>query len=185
MNKSLMCVVLVSANIGLSSIATADDNLVNEARSHSASLGMALKSALQASMKADGPVAAIDVCNVQAPEIAKQVSTEGWRVARTAVKIRNPSNAADDWEEGVMHDFSKRLSAGENPKTLEASKTENGEFRYMKAIPTAGVCLACHGSELAAPVAKKIASLYPQDTATGFQLGELRGAFTLRKTLKD
>ncbi|KZY78149.1 hypothetical protein A3742_23470 [Oleiphilus sp. HI0071] len=84
-----------------------------------------------------------------------------------------------------MQDFAMRLAEGENPIALEASKIENGEFRYMKAIPTAAVCLVCHGSDIAAPVAKKIASLYPQDQATGFTEGELRGAFSLRKTVVD
>ncbi len=75
--------------------------------------------------------------------------------------------------------WKKRLAEGESPKSLEASKTDNGEFRYMQAIPTAAVCLVCYGSDIATPVARKIAYLYPKDQATGFSERELRGAFTL------
>ncbi|WP_425609259.1 c-type heme family protein [Thalassobacterium sedimentorum] len=40
-------------------------------------------------------------------------------------------------------------------------------------------CLACHGdpASIAPEVTQKIAQLYPADTATGFAVGELRGAF--------
>ncbi|MFT6919058.1 MAG: hypothetical protein ACJA2G_001693 [Cognaticolwellia sp.] len=54
-------------------------------------------------------------------------------------------------------------------------------LRYMKAIPTGGLCLACHGSKLADDVSSKVNELYPNDQATGFKLGDIRGAFTLQK----
>ena len=185
MTRKHIFAAMVSMYCALVAGVQAEDSLVTEAREHARSLGMSLKGALQSSMKADGPIAAIEVCHLNAPEIAAQLSTNGWRVARTALKVRNPANTPDEWEVSVMQDFAMRLAEGENPITLEASKIENGEFRYMKAIPTAAVCLVCHGSDIAAPVAKKIASLYPQDQATGFTEGELRGAFSLRKTVED
>jgi mono/diheme cytochrome c family protein len=183
MRKTLLLSVVITACFANASLA--DDALLSEARAHAKNLGMSLKSALQASMKADGPVAAIDVCHLQAPEIARQASQNDWEVGRTALKVRNQGNAADAWETQTLEAFVSRLEAGEAPDSLEASATVDGEFRYMKAIPTGQVCLACHGSELAVPVAKKIAALYPQDQATGFKAGELRGAFTLRKKLAN
>ena len=47
----------------------------------------------------------------------------------------------------------------------------------MKAIPTGGLCLQCHGEVLDPAVAGKIAELYPDDQATGFIDGDLRGVF--------
>ena len=181
MNRIWKCVGIISVFSALSVAAQPVEVLLKDARAQAKTLGMSLKGALQTSMKADGPVAALDVCHVKAPKIAEQMSLDGWHVARTSLKVRNPGNTPDEWEVTVMQDFAKRLAEGESPISLEASKTENGEFRYMKAIPTAAVCLVCHGSDIASPVAKKIASLYPQDQATGFNEGELRGAFTLRK----
>jgi hypothetical protein len=49
----------------------------------------------------------------------------------------------------------------------------------MKAIPTGGLCLACHGETIDPAVAGKIAELYPEDKATGFREGDLRGAFVV------
>jgi len=53
----------------------------------------------------------------------------------------------------------------------------------MQAIPVGEPCLACHGKNLKPEVAAKIDQLYPKDQARGYDLGQLRGAFTLRRTL--
>ncbi|MEJ1297544.1 MAG: DUF3365 domain-containing protein [Candidatus Sedimenticola sp. (ex Thyasira tokunagai)] len=56
-------------------------------------------------------------------------------------------------------------------------------FRYMKAIPTAELCLGCHGSEIKPQVTQKLDALYPYDKARGLKAGDIRGVFTLSKTL--
>jgi hypothetical protein len=53
----------------------------------------------------------------------------------------------------------------------------------MKAIPTAEVCLVCHGENIAPNIQAKLAELYPNDKAIGFNVGELRGAFSVTETL--
>ena len=50
----------------------------------------------------------------------------------------------------------------------------------MKAIPMQEPCALCHGKTLAPQIGDKIKSLYPLDQATGFELGEIRGAFTVK-----
>jgi hypothetical protein len=55
-------------------------------------------------------------------------------------------------------------------------------FRYLRAIPTAPMCLSCHGSNIAPDVAKAIAAHYPADKATGFAAGDMRGAFSISWT---
>ncbi len=147
-----------------------------------------LKGELQTAMKAGGPVNAIAVCNERAPEIAQALSTQkGWEIGRTSLKLRNPDNAPDAWEEKVLEQFETRKVGGEDPKTLEhyeMVKTEDGQFfRYMKAIPTGGVCLACHGESIAAPVREKLQSLYPEDKATDYKSGDIRGAFTITQPM--
>jgi hypothetical protein len=39
------------------------------------------------------------------------------------------------------------------------------------------LCLTCHGSNLDADIAASIAERYPEDRATGFEAGDLRGVF--------
>ena len=47
------------------------------------------------------------------------------------------------------------------------------------AIETKPVCIACHGSDISLTVREVIDTHYPNDQATGFDIGSLRGAFTL------
>lgn len=147
-----------------------------------------LKGALKQAMEQGGAVNAIAVCKEQAPTIADDLSTQkGWRVARTSLKVRNPSNAPDDWERKVLEDFDKRNAQGENPETMEyyevVEESSGPVFRYMKAIPTAHLCLECHGENIDAVVAAKLKALYPADRARGFKAGDIRGAFTITQPL--
>lgn len=159
-------------------------DLTVEARTKVKAFGKQLKQTLKQTLQSEGAISAVTVCNLEAPAIAESVSTEGWKVSRTALKVRNPANRPELWEQEVLKTFETRLANGTDPKTLEYADVVNKEFRYMKAIPTGAVCLACHGSEMNPQLQQHIKSLYPQDQATGFSVGELRGAFSLTKDLK-
>ncbi len=148
----------------------------------------ALKGELKAAMKAGGPLEAISTCNNKAPEIASQKSQElGWDLARTSLKLRNPDNAPDAWEQEVLQSFETRKAAGEDAAKMEQAEIveKDGKrvFRYMKAIPAGKRCLKCHGESIKADLAEKLDSLYPEDQARGFKEGDIRGAFTFQKAL--
>ena len=160
------------------------ENLTKESKAAIKVLGGDLKGTLQASMKAKGPVDSVAMCHVEAPNIANRVSqAKGMSVARTSLKYRNQSNKPDAWEKYVLEQFEQRKVKGEAVTSLEYSEVieHGGEktFRYMKAIPTGEICLTCHGSNVAEPIANKIKSLYPDDKATGYNKGDVRGAFTV------
>jgi hypothetical protein len=53
----------------------------------------------------------------------------------------------------------------------------------MKAIPTAELCLTCHGEALDPELQATLDELYPADKARGFKEGDIRGAFTLSRPL--
>ena len=164
------------------------DEFAAQARDLSKSFGGQLKQQLQQGMKQGGPLTALDVCKVQAPAIAQSVGdTAGWNVARTSMKARNEDNRPDMWELTTMLEFEKQKELGNDITKMESYaivNTDNGRvFRYMKAIPTGGVCLACHGDNVQEDVLDKIHALYPADQALGFKVGDIRGAFTLSKQL--
>jgi hypothetical protein len=161
-----------------------NDQMVNESRAAIKQFGGQLKGELQKAMKAGGPVNAIQVCNEVAPGIAAKISEEkGWDVARTSLKTRNSGNAPDAWETKVLKSFDERKAAGEDVTKMEYSEVTEVDgkkaFRYMKAIPTAKVCLNCHAAEINPQVEAKINELYPQDKARGYKEGDIRGAFTV------
>lgn len=158
--------------------------LAAEAATAAQGLGTALKAELEAALQTGGAVAALGVCRIKAPHIATRISAErGMHVSRTSLKPRNPHNAPDVWQAEVLREFESRKAAGEDPASLSYAAVVGNEFRFMQAIPTAPACLACHGERLAPDVSAKIAELYPQDQATGFRQGDLRGAFVIVKVL--
>ncbi len=161
---------------------------INSSRDATQQLANSLKSKLKGALQSGGPVEAISVCKTEAINISTEISKDfGWQVSRTSLKIRNPSNAPDDWEKKTLLSFEQQRTSGADIKNLEAFEIfedEQGKwFRYMKAIPTAEVCLMCHGETIAPPVKQKLTSLYPSDRATGYKVGEIRGAFTIKQPL--
>lgn len=160
---------------------------LQEARAVVKSFSGQLKGALKPAMKSGGPVSAIQVCKHQAGPIADNVSAQSdWQVSRTALKVRNEENRADEWELLVLQKFEQRKSAGEDIHTMEYSELLVSEgksvYRYMKVIPTADLCLKCHGDSLDSAVSASLKTLYPNDQAVGFQRGDIRGAFSLQRS---
>lgn len=160
----------------------AGDPLPGEARALGAiqQFGATLKGALLGAIDEGGPVAAIDVCSDMAPEIAAAVAEEtGVTVARTALRVRNPSNAPDARDEADLAAIQAALDAGTPPDAIivRHAATDATPARIAKPIMTQGLCLACHGKELAPDVQAAIDARYPEDEATGFDDGSLRGAF--------
>lgn len=182
-------VLMASVSVANASEMGADVNALKaEAVKVVMSFGGPLKQALGGAIKADGPVAAIQVCNVKAPALAKAAAdASGWSVGRTSLKLRNADNKADAWELATLKEFDSRRMAGEKPETIAKAEIveEGGQktFRFMKAIGTAPLCLTCHGGEIKPEVTAKLDSLYPHDQARGYTQGEVRGAFTLKKAL--
>ena len=149
-----------------------------------------LQGALKAAVQEGGPVNGIRVCNEVAPGIAaKHATARGWEVGRTSLKVRNSENAPDAWEQQILQQFIEERAAGADPATLEVAEVmeEDGQqvFRFMKAIaiPEGAPCLACHGTDIKPEVAAALAELYPEDAATGYSTGDIRGAFTIKQPM--
>ncbi|CAK0744856.1 DUF3365 domain-containing protein [Gammaproteobacteria bacterium] len=191
---------LLAASLGLLALGVAmanpQESYLAEARMITKKFSMALKkkffTAIQDAQKAKseetGAVSAITTCHIKAPSVSQDISrSSGWSVGRTSLKLRNPKNQPDDWEAQVLRRFEERQQAGENPDKIEFSEVvthgDKKEFRYMKAIPTITLCLNCHGTEIKPEIQAAFKQFYPQDHATGFKVGDLRGAFTLCKAL--
>jgi hypothetical protein len=166
---------------------------VDDMRKDSGELIRKLGAALKEQMAAKGPEAAISVCRDLAPSLAGEISRRtGTHVARVSLKTRNPLlGQPDAWEQAVLMEFDRKVAAGEKPETLEYSEvvTEpQGRFqRYMKALPTQPLCLACHGdpAAMADGVRAALAAEYPHDRATGYAAGQVRGAVTVKRLLAD
>ncbi len=179
------------AAFALAAPAWADEAaLLGEARKVASEVPPKLLSILSAEIEKGGPEGAIAVCRDRAPLLAQEASAaSGWNVRRVSLKNRNPKAVPDSWERAVLEDFDRRAKAGEGPSTLEKGEivTENGvkSYRYMKALPTIGLCQNCHGpaEQLSPAVKAQLNALYPHDKATGYATGEIRGAMTIKRPL--
>lgn len=139
-----------------------------------AALVAALKSELVQELMAgmeQGPVNAISVCKEQAPAVAEALSKDGVLIGRTSHRLRNPANTAPDWVAPVLKSY---LDDDTNraPTFVELPDDREG---YVEVLVTQPLCLACHGESLDPDVAEQIQASYPEDEATGFEVGELRG----------
>ena len=175
MKRNLLLLIFLLASL---SAEAQDDERLALSRYAAAQLGQDLSAALLTSLGTDGPVEAVVVCSVEASPIAARLSEQaGAHVGRTALRIRNPENAPDDAAREVMAAFARDLAAGATAPPEHFQTRPDGSARYMSAIVTQPLCVTCHGSEIAPEVTTAISQNYPADQATGFAVGDLRGAF--------
>lgn len=162
-----------------------------ESRAAAAAFVQQLGGELKKEMQATGPGGAVKVCKNIAPAIASEMSRKhGWQVTRVSLKVRNPLlGTPDAWEQKVLAQFDQRAEKKENLANMEFSEVvtepQGKYFRYMKAIPVQEICLSCHGAadKIAPQVKDALAADYPHDKATGYSLGQIRGAIAIKRPL--
>jgi len=194
--KKLKTLALAAATLALAACTTppappgtAAEPWVANARQVATAVPPKLLNVLLGEMAKSGPEGAVETCRDQAPALARQASAEsGWSVRRVSLKNRNPKAQPDAWERAALQDFDRRAAAGAAPASLERAELVRGadgqaELRYMRALPVIELCTQCHGTpeKISPAVAAKLKVLYPQDQGVGYQVGEIRGAMTLRK----
>jgi len=131
----------------------------------------AMMGELKAELESGGPAGAVVVCRDLAPMIAETISTDhGLVIGRTSQRLRNPTNTAPEWVSMVVDEGFDEQATFAGPA---------GELGVTLPIRTAKPCLACHGpaDSLDDEVTTALAELYPEDQATGFAEGDLRGWF--------
>lgn len=137
-----------------------------------------LMQALQAGL-AQSPTAAIAVCRTEAPQIAAGAATPGVELGRSSHRLRNPGNAPAPWMRAIIDGYLAD-PADRAPRTVRLA---DGRHGYAEPIVMQPLCTVCHGSAIDPDLRRSIAALYPDDRATGFEAGDLRGIFWV--TLDD
>ena len=147
----------------------------------------AIRPELKSAMAEGGPARAIEVCASVAPRVADAISAEsGWMVRRVSLNPRNASRAVPDaWEERVLRNFDQQKADGAAAADLVRGETVGNEYRFMRAQVAEGICLTCHGTNLPPAAVSTLSEYYPDDAATGYELGQVRGAIRLRTTLSN
>ena len=189
-NISALLVIAGMGSLCHAESLTEQQVLEQQANQRIAEFSQALKGQLQAAIKQGGLINAVSVCKSVAPAIAAENSKEGWTLTRTSLRVRNSDNTPDEWELSQLQQFELVNASGQQPadKPIVASEfivnDGNTQFRYMKAIPAQQLCLGCHGSNIEPEMSALLSKTYPDDKAVNFALGDIRGAFSLKKDIK-
>ena len=157
--------------------AVPDDEIL---KNYAAEAQQLLGSQLKQKIAEGGPENALEFCNINAIPLTDSISKKYTvTIKRVSDQYRNPDNAANPQEIAVITTYKAMLAAGKMPEGL----LKDGY--YYSPIVTNAMCLQCHGTpgkEMTEQTHKKIKSLYPDDKATGYDVDELRGIFSIAVT---
>jgi Protein of unknown function (DUF3365) len=145
-----------------------------------------LSSNLQSAIQTSGVSNALPFCSLAAsPLTAGMAQKHGVTIRRVTHKARNPAGKADAVELAVLNGLAIALAAGGStnpPSPLVTNLVADTASFFAPIVLNNELCLKCHGEpgkDIAPENVATIQRLYPQDEATGFKLGELRGAWRI------
>lgn len=150
-----------------------------------------LKGVLINQIQTNGVVEAVSVCSDTAQVLTNNYGIKkGVFIRRVSFNNRNENNYPDDFEKKILNKFELLRQNNElNDKTEHFEIVKEGEFkysRYLKPILIQAECLNCHGieNEILPEVKELIAQTYPNDKAVSYNIGDLRGAVSLKKAIE-
>lgn len=137
---------------------------------------------VQHAIKEGGPQNAVSFCNMEVSSLMDSLKRHhNCAISRATPKNRNPSNHLQSLADSNA--WQQFLRADSLSPTLSAVLEERGSPVYYQPIligmPT---CLKCHGTpgeDIDALTLAAIDSLYPNDKARNYQMGELRGMWKI------
>lgn len=145
-----------------------------------------LRTNLQTAIQSGGISNALPFCSLAAsPLTASMAEKHGVTLRRVTHKARQPSGKASEPELALLTHFESLMTAASitNPPPPVVTNLVPGTLTFFAPIVIgAELCLKCHGepgTDIAQADLDVIRKLYPQDEATGFKLGQLRGAWRI------
>ncbi|MCW7462401.1 Tll0287-like domain-containing protein [Leptospira limi] len=147
--------------------------ITNEAKSN-------LQKKLSTAMSEGGTTSAIPFCKQNALGFtAKMGMANNVTLKRVTDRPRNEKNLLSPEEVLVFKEIQKqKSSAGVFPSRVVSSDTN---VTVYVPIPFMGQCVPCHGKkeEMQNETKTTLNKLYPNDMATNYQIGDLRGLFVV------
>lgn len=185
-----LALLLVAGCTNTQPDAATQQRMLQDARKVSTDYMQGLGAVLKQELQSGGPESAVAVCKEVAPAMSAQYSNPQKVVKRVSLKHRNPIlGLPDRWERQQLQAFEASAAAGKPVKEIETyavtTDVDGRWFRYMKAIPTQAMCLQCHGptEQIKPSIQAMLKQHYPNDLATGYQEGDIRGAMVVREKL--
>lgn len=138
---------------------------------------------VKGALEKGGPVFAIEYCNVHAMSISDSISGNfDVEIQRLSLKNRNPENAPSSKEDKLLlNDYLEKLNEGRTISDTLIRSNGNAVY-YRPIIISMETCLKCHGQpggEINNETMITLNRLYPDDRATNYRMGELRGMWKI------
>ncbi|SNY95304.1 c-type heme family protein [Flagellimonas pacifica] len=136
---------------------------------------------LMGTIQTKGVDAALAFCNERAYTLTDSMSVHfNAKIKRVSDKPRNSKNKANKTELGYIEAFKEQVANGNSIEPVVVENNDQIDFYYP--IVTNNMCLKCHGTPektIGKEVMKSLSRLYPNDKATGYNVNEVRGIWSI------
>ncbi len=172
--KKLILAVLVATGLSGENL----EEVFNIGQSGAKLLLKSLGGEMKKQMSSGDIEKAIEFCSQEALTLTEKIDNElgeNVYIKRISTKYRNPKNKPTKTE-------AKMLFMLESTNSPLLTKVSDKEYKFYQPLRIGKpVCLTCHGTAEDMPenVRAKIHKLYPQDKATNYKFGDLRGAIVV------
>ncbi len=143
---------------------------------------VALSGQLKSALQEEGVAGAVQYCNLVAYPLVDSLSrVHQADIRRTSLKIRNPEDRPSSAERAALEEYQAKKATGE-PLLPKVEATGATTVSFYAPILIQDACLKCHGKigeTLQEEDYAIIKELYPEDEATGYQAGDLRGMWSV------
>lgn len=159
-------------------------SVVETGKKASAQLLKTLGGNLKTHMKTEGPLGAAKFCMTNAYPLTDGVSAELGKevsIKRISLKYRNPANRPEAKEEQIMRSLETLEQQGVILPEYLVERADADTYKFYKPLRiNKKVCLKCHG-DIAddKELSQFMKNNYPEDKATGYKMGDLRGAIVV------
>ena len=131
---------------------------------------------LHSKLAQGGPALAFGSCHVDTTDLTYRIArAEGIAAGVTSGRLRDPTNKPKGWAADIV-----AAHTGRKAHDVKGFAVDLGDrIGVLRPMVQTKTCASCHGTldELSPTVRRLIAERYPNDRATGFVEGEIRGWF--------
>ncbi|GBC76695.1 hypothetical protein HRbin08_00157 [bacterium HR08] len=168
----------------------ATESALRQARRLADELLERVRRLLMTELEKGGYEGAVRVCSEIAQEIPREIEARtGASIRRVSLRYRNPKDIPDEYERRKLEEFERQHRARALVDESVEVVREDGRayLRYMRPILVGPMCITCHGPKEAIPSSVRaiLAERYPDDRATGYRSGDVRGAVSVKIPLTN
>ena len=176
MKKTLLTSLLLSTSLFAEPV---PQDIIDTGDKLSKELVNKLGSKLKHEIQTNGLLSAASFCNTNAHILTEEVNLhqlEGISVKRISLKERSAANIPSEDEAKTLRSLQALLDEKKLPAYVVEANPKSYKY-YKPLVIQQEACLKCHGDITKNPeLSEFIKETYPQDKATGYKMGDLRGA---------